>query len=84
MALEVELATYRKNLPSLVDREGKFVLIRGQDIIGIYDTLDDAAREGYERIGLFTPFFISQIQADEKPIVLHRDIVPSCHTSPGQ
>jgi len=78
VALEVELDTYRKNLSSLLDREGKFVLIYGDRIIGVYDSLDEAASEGYERVGLFTPFFIREIRAVEKPIILHRHIVPSC------
>jgi hypothetical protein len=79
MALELELETYRKNLPNLLDREGKFVLIYQDQVLGVLNTLDDALREGYERVGLFTPFFIRQIKAIEKPIIVHRR-VGSCPT----
>ena len=38
MALELELETYKRKLPELLDAEGKFVLIRGDEVAGVLDT----------------------------------------------
>ena len=38
MALAREMETYRRELPQLLRDEGKFVLIHGDDVAGIYDT----------------------------------------------
>lgn len=84
MALEIEMDTYRKNLSNLLGQEGKFVLIHRDQIIGVYDSREQAIVEGYERVGLYTPFLTKQVQAVEKPIILHRYLVPSCHQSADQ
>jgi hypothetical protein len=47
MALEKELQTYQDSLPSLLREEGRFVLIHGGDVVGIFDTYGDALDEGY-------------------------------------
>jgi len=39
---------------------GQFVLIKGQDVLGFFATLDKAFRAGTERFGL-EPFFVKQI-----------------------
>ncbi len=49
MALEQEIATYNAQLPKLLpDNNGKFVLIQGNDVAGIYSTYEDAIQVGYE------------------------------------
>ena len=80
MALELELATYRKNLPALLQQEGKFVLIRQDQVIGVFATQEDALAAGYDRFGLDAPFFIRQIKAVEAPLVFTRS-VRSCPPS---
>ena len=52
MALEKEVATYEKKLEELSPHEGKFVLIHGNDVAGIWDTYVDALRAGYQQFGL--------------------------------
>jgi hypothetical protein len=64
-ALQKELATYRENLKSLLDNEGKFVLIHDSQIAGIFDTYADALKEGYQQFRL-EPFLVKQIQAVEQ------------------
>ena len=44
-----ELVTYRDRLPELLKNKGKYVLIKGSEVIGIYDSRDDALRESIER-----------------------------------
>lgn len=82
MALEQELATYKTKLAELKASEGKFVLIRGQEIVGIFDTYADAIKEGYGKFGL-EPFLVKQIQAIERVQFISRFVDP-CHTLPSQ
>ena len=78
MALEVELDTYRRNLEALLADVGKYVLIHKKDVIGVYDTYNDAIQNGYEKCGL-EPFLVKQIEAIEKIQFFTRPIKP-CHT----
>ena len=50
--LEAEVATYASKLAELSAQSGKFVLIKGETVIGVYDTYADALKIGYERFGL--------------------------------
>jgi hypothetical protein len=71
MALDAEVATYLAHLPELLDREGQFVLVRGQEICGVYLTYEDALRAGYERLQL-QPFLVKEIEAFERPEFISR------------
>jgi hypothetical protein len=72
MALERELETYGRELPNLLDRQGKYVVIQGEMVIGVYDTFDEALRTGYTLFKL-EPFLVKQIQAQDKPVYFTRD-----------
>jgi hypothetical protein len=65
MALEKELEAYKAKLAELKDSEGKFVLIHGDTLSGVFDTYDDAIKQGYERFGL-KPFLVKQVRAIEQ------------------
>jgi hypothetical protein len=73
MALEKELATYHRKLPDLVSQEGKFVLIQGDSIAGIWDTYEDALQAGYEKFKL-SPFLVKRIEWAEKIQYFTRDL----------
>jgi hypothetical protein len=62
MALERELTTYQQKRQELLASEGKFVLIHGADVAGIWDTYEDALKIGYEKYGL-KPFLVRRIEA---------------------
>jgi hypothetical protein len=47
--LTEELLTYKKNLSALLPREGAFVLIKGQEVIGIYRDPEDALAAALDR-----------------------------------
>ena len=79
MALEKEIETYKKNLPRWKDSEGKFVLIHGEEIGGIFTSYEDAIKEGYEKYKL-EHFLVKQISAFEKIHFISRLFDP-CHTS---
>jgi hypothetical protein len=48
MALEKELATYKRKLPELKDQEGKFALIHQDEVIDFFSTYEDAIKSGYQ------------------------------------
>ena len=78
MPLEKEQAAYERELPKLLPNEGKFVLIHGEQVAGIFDTYHDALKVGYDRFKL-DPFFIKQISAVEKVQFFTRDML-ECRT----
>ena len=65
-SLANELATYERHKDELVSaHEGKFVLIHGEDIAGIWDTYQDALAAGYKQFGL-EPFLVKQVLGVER------------------
>jgi hypothetical protein len=58
--LAEEVKTYDSQLPGWADREGQFVLIKGQDVLGFYPRDEDALEAGYSRLGS-GPFLVKQI-----------------------
>jgi hypothetical protein len=80
MALEREMATYQANLASLISHEGKFVLVKGDKIEGIFDSYNDALKSAYEKFGV-EAFLVKQISSIESISYFTREIGPICHTS---
>jgi len=58
--LAEEIATYEANLPSWTNDNGKFVVISGKSVLGVFDTYADAIGAGYREYGL-KPFLVRQI-----------------------
>jgi hypothetical protein len=79
MPLEQELETYRRELHSLLADEGKFVLIKGDKIIDLFVSYEDALKDGYSKFGL-EPFMVKRIQATEQVQFITRLIDSACHT----
>ena len=76
MALEKELETYRNNLPELkAENEGRFVLIKGDQVVDIFSSYDDALKAGYTQFGL-QPFLVKKIQAVEQAQFISRFVDP--------
>jgi hypothetical protein len=65
MALEHESRLYRSMIVDLLGpddaNEGKFVVIRGDEVDGPHDTYEEALKVGYGRHGL-TPFLVQKIE----------------------
>jgi hypothetical protein len=72
--LAEEMATYRDRLPELLGRQGQYVLIRGDEVGGVFQDRSEALREGYRRFGI-VPFLVRQITASE-PVVDLPNVVP--------
>jgi hypothetical protein len=50
--LAKELETYNVHKADLLKDAGKFVLVHGEQLAGVYDTYADALREGYKQFQL--------------------------------
>lgn len=80
MALEKELATYERLLPTLLSQEGKFALIHDETLDGVYDTYEDALKVGYQTVGVDRPFLVKQIQAVQQVQSVTRNLIFPCRT----
>jgi hypothetical protein len=65
--LAEHLVTYRDHLKELLHDKGKYVLIKGHEVVGIYAERDEAMREAIARFG-GQPVLIKQIVAKEPMI----------------
>ena len=75
MALERELETYKAQLLSLKEHEGKFVLINHDKVIDFFSTYEDAIKAGYQQFGL-EPFLVKQILTEEPIFFITRHVYP--------
>jgi hypothetical protein len=63
--LATEIAIYQNELPRLLadGEEGRWALIQGSVVAGVWDTFADAVQAGDERFGA-TPFLVQQVLAE--------------------
>ncbi len=74
-AMAEKIATCRNHLPQLLrEQTGRFVLIRGANVLGTFAERSAALREGYRRLGV-VPFLVRQI-GDPEPVVYIPNVVP--------
>ena len=65
--LDAELKTFQLNRDRLLATgEGKFVLVHGDEVFGVYESKMDAISQGYQKFGN-TPFLVKQILRVEAP-----------------
>jgi len=66
--LKKEIETYKAHKAELVGQsKGKFVLIKDDKVVDVYDTKMDAIRQGYERFGN-VPFLVKLVVEVEVPL----------------
>lgn len=64
--LKEEIETYQENKAKLVvESNGKYVLIKGKTIVGIYESEKDALSEGIAKFGN-VPFLVKKIEEIEQ------------------
>lgn len=83
--LSTEPKAFEADLQSLLGAsEGKFVLIRGDEIVGVFDHQMDAISSGYSKFGN-APFLVKQILKVDMPISFVSNLlaveVTGCHPS---
>jgi hypothetical protein len=68
MALETEIRAYEAQREELERHyKGKFVIFRGEEFIGAFDSLDAAADEAVRRFGR-GPYLIRQVGVPVEPV----------------
>ncbi len=77
--LAKELEVYERNLPQLMADEGKFALVVGADLIGVFGTYEDALKAGYDRAKL-NPFLVKKISGTDTIAYFTRDLSFPCPT----
>jgi hypothetical protein len=78
--LEKELQTFDTMLPRLMADEGKFAVIHGDKLIGVFDTYPDALASGYQAAKL-EAFLVKKIAGIETIAYFSRDVDNVCHTT---
>ena len=74
--LEKELETYDTNKEELLrEHEGKFVLIKGEEVIGIFRTELAATNGGHKRFG-YVPILVREITRKEAVYLIKGVNVP--------
>ena len=73
--LKTEMATYRANLASLRqdNPNGGYVIIRGDEILGVWRDRVDALQIGVDKWGDVS-FLVRDLFADDKPFNFSRDL----------
>jgi len=73
-ALELEMKTYEKSKADLVKKhEGKYVLIKGEEVIEVFESQRDAFQEGNSRFSR-KPFLVKQVLKDEEPFDFEKSV----------
>jgi hypothetical protein len=66
--LDQELTTFEAHRAELLSRaRDKYVLIKGDTVVDVFDTQIDAIHHGYERFGN-VPFLVKQVVEFESPL----------------
>lgn len=73
--LSAEVQAFEKMLPELMKHAGKFALIHGNTLAGVYTAYEDALKIGYEKYGV-TPFLVRKIAQTQHIAFISRMIVP--------
>lgn len=74
--LQRELDTFRRELPGLLAVEGnrgRYVLISGDVVAGVYPTFEAGVEAGYDRFG-FQRFMVKEITDNEVPRFFPRSL----------
>ncbi len=69
-ALATELRTFERHRVELLqDHAGKHALIKGSEVVGIFENDVAAAEAGYARFGL-SQFLVKQVVAEDAPLMI--------------
>jgi hypothetical protein len=65
-----EIKTYKETLPSLIKKaQGQFVLIHGEEILGIFESEQAGIQAGYQELGN-TPFLVKEILEQDRIAII--------------
>jgi len=65
--LSEELRIYEQRKDQLIadGHTGKFAVVGAGDVLGVWETYEDALQAGYAKLGLTKPFLVKKIQGIE-------------------
>lgn len=77
MALEREISTYERELAALIagGAAGKFVVIRGDQVVGTFVAYADALQAGYAAAGV-QPFLVKRVAEVADVAHFSRELLP--------
>jgi len=52
--------------------QGKYALISGDDVLGVWETYQDALQAGYEKCGIDKQFLVQRISATDRVHLIYR------------
>lgn len=79
--LATELATFHRVLPDLLadpEKNGKYVLIHGDTVAGVFPSVKEAIETGYSMFG-YVSFLAKQIVEREEPLYFPRMLYRADH-----
>jgi hypothetical protein len=66
--LQVEREFFAEHLAEWLERaEGRFAVVKGAELVGFFNTIEESLAEGARRFGL-EPFLVRQIKAEQEPV----------------
>ena len=76
--LRTEIRTYLRELPRLLadGHEGRHALIKGEEVLSIWDTFEDALQAGTDRFELGEAFLAQPIEAKFLTYPWGEDLLP--------
>ena len=75
VALEREYKVFKEHQSELLLKgEGKFALIKGDSVVDVFASYEDALKEGLKRFG-DVPFLIHEIQREEDVQFFYADLL---------
>jgi hypothetical protein len=82
MSLERELEVYKRERHGWIKSgwEGRWVVIKGEEVSGPFDGVEAAMTAGYERYGLDAVFMVRQVAQHDQVIVTSRRAVRVPHS----
>jgi hypothetical protein len=75
-SIDRELDTFRRELPELLAdpaNHGRFALVHGDRVLGLYGTFDAALSAGYEIVGL-PPFVVKEVTSKARTPYFSRNL----------
>jgi hypothetical protein len=76
--LRTEIRTYLRELPRLLEEghEGKYALIKGEEVLSVWDTFDDAYQAGRQQFGWGVAFLTQPIEEEALGYPWPEDLLP--------
>jgi hypothetical protein len=77
LSLSRELAVFEARRGELLrSHPGRYALLHGEELSGVFDTEADAITAGYDRFG-YVPFLVKKIEPADIPLQMASCVIPA-------